>query len=113
MEDGSFPLEQIALRQGLIPFCETGMNRLYSLAYRKENALPITRRQFDNSTDTLSAKVPRFPESKPDDAFELEQLAEAVGGRQSEVWAILDELKRRKQISGKCIKKTGYYCVAK
>jgi hypothetical protein len=57
--------------------------------------------------------VLRFLESKPDDAFELEELAEAVGGRQLEVWAILDELKRRKQVSGKCIKGTGYYCVAK
>jgi hypothetical protein len=75
--------------------------------------LPITRKEFDNSTDTLSAKVLRFLESKPDDAFELEELAEAVGGRQLEVWAILDELKRRKQVSGKCIKGTGYYCVAK
>jgi len=75
--------------------------------------LPITRKQFDNSTDTLSVKVLRFLESKPDDAFELEELAEAVGGRQLEVWAILDELKRRNQVSGKCIKGTGYYCVAK
>ena len=75
--------------------------------------MPITRKQFDNSTDTLSAKVLRFLESKPDDAFELEELAEAVGGRQLEVWAILDELKRRNQVSGKCIKGTGYYCVAK
>jgi len=31
MDDGSFSLEQVALRQGLIPFRETGMNRLYSL----------------------------------------------------------------------------------
>ena len=75
--------------------------------------MPITRKQFDNSTDTLSVKVLRFLESKPDDAFELEELAEAVGGRQLEVWAILDELKRRNQVSGKCIKGTGYYCVAK
>jgi hypothetical protein len=57
--------------------------------------------------------VLRFLESNPDDAFELEELAEAVGGRQLEVWAILDELKRQKQVSGKCIKGTGYYCVAK
>jgi len=32
MDDGSFSLEQIALRQGLIPFCETGMNKLHLLA---------------------------------------------------------------------------------
>jgi len=75
--------------------------------------LPITRKEFDNSTDTLSAKVVRFLESNPDDAFELEELAEAVGSRQLEVWAILDELKRQKQVSGKCIKRTGYYCLAK
>jgi hypothetical protein len=75
--------------------------------------LPITRKEFDNSTDTLSDKVVSFLESNPDDAFELEELAEAVGSRQLEVWAILDELKRRKQVSGKCIKGTGYYCLAK
>jgi hypothetical protein len=75
--------------------------------------LPITRKEFDNSTDTLSAKVVRFLESNPDDAFELEELAEGVGSRQLEVWAILDELKRQKQVSGKCIKGTGYYCLAK
>jgi hypothetical protein len=75
--------------------------------------LPITRKEFDNSMDTLSARVVRFLESNPDDAFELEELAEAVGSRQLEVWAILDELKRRKQVSGKCIKGTGYYCLAK
>ena len=75
--------------------------------------MPTTRKEFDNSTDTLSAKVVRFLESNPDDAFELEELAEAVGSRQLEVWAILDELKRRKQVSGKCIKGTGYYCLAK
>jgi len=75
--------------------------------------LPITRKQFDNSPDTLPAKVLGFLESNPNDAFEVEELAEAVGGRQLEVWAILDELKRRKQVSGKCIKGTGYYCIAK
>jgi hypothetical protein len=30
-----------------------------------------------------------------------------------EVWAILDALKQRKQVSGKCVKGTGYYCIAK
>ena len=75
--------------------------------------MPITRRGFDDSLDTLSAKVPRFLEPNPNDAFEIEELAKAVGGRQLEVWAILDDLKQRKQVSGKCVEGTGYYCIAK
>jgi hypothetical protein len=75
--------------------------------------MPITRKAFDNSIDTLSAKVLKFLESNPNDAFDIEELAEAVGGRQLEVWAILDALKQRKQVSGKCIKGTGYYCIVK
>ena len=75
--------------------------------------MPITRKKFDDSIDTLSAKVLEFLESNPNDAFELEELAQAVGGRQLEVWAVLDALKQRKQVSGKCIKGTGYYCIVK
>ena len=75
--------------------------------------MPITRREFDDSTDTLSAKVLRFLEENPNQAFDIDELAEAVGGRQLEVWAILDALKQRKQVSGKCVKGTGYYCIAK
>jgi hypothetical protein len=73
--------------------------------------MPIPRKQFDKSIDTLSAKVLKFLKSHPDEAFEIEELAEAVGGRPLEVWAILDDLKRRKQVTGKCIKGKGYYCV--
>ena len=75
--------------------------------------MPITRREFDDSVDTLSAKVLKFLEANPNDAFDIEELAEAVGGRQLEVWAILDALKQQKQVSGKCVKGTGYYCIAK
>jgi len=74
--------------------------------------MPITRKEFNDSIDTLSAKVLEFLESNPNDAFELKELAQAVGGRQLEVWAVLDALKQRKQVSGKCIKGTGYYCIA-
>ena len=73
--------------------------------------MPIPRKQFDKSVDTVSAEVLKFLKSHPDEAFEIEELAEAVGGRPLEVWAILDELKRRKQVTGKCIKGKGYYCV--
>lgn len=73
--------------------------------------MPIPRKQFDKSIDRLSAKVLKFLRSHPDEAFEIEELAEAVGGKQLEVWAILDDLKRRKQVTGKCIKGKGYYCV--
>ena len=75
--------------------------------------MPITRKEFNDSIDTLSAKVLEFLESNPNDAFELKELAQAVGGRQLEVWAVLDALKQRQQVSGKCIKGTGYYCIAK
>jgi hypothetical protein len=75
--------------------------------------MPITRKEFDDSIDTLTAKVLEFLESNPNDAFEIEELAEAVGGKQLEVWAILDALKQREQVSGKCIKGTGYYCIAR
>jgi hypothetical protein len=75
--------------------------------------MPITRKEFDDSIDTLSAKVLRFLEANPNQAFDIEELAEAVGGRQLEVWAILDALKQREQVSGKCVKGTGYYCIAK
>jgi hypothetical protein len=75
--------------------------------------MPIMRKEFDDSIDTLSAKVLRFLEANPNQAFDTEELAEAVGGRQLEVWAILDALKQRKQVSGKCVKGTGYYCIAK
>jgi hypothetical protein len=75
--------------------------------------MPITRKEFDDSTDTLSAKVLRFLEENPNQAFDIDELAEAVGGRQLEVWAILDALKQRKQVSRKCVKGTGYYCIAK
>jgi hypothetical protein len=73
--------------------------------------MPIPRKQFDKSVDTVSAEVLKFLKSHPDEAFEIEELAEAVGGRPLEVWAILDQLKRRKQVTGKCIKGKGYYCV--
>jgi hypothetical protein len=75
--------------------------------------MSITRKEFDDSIDTLSAKVLEFLESHPDDAFDIEELAEAAGGIRFEVWAILDALKQRKQVSGKCVKGTGYYCIAK
>lgn len=75
--------------------------------------MPITRREFDNSIDTLSAKVLEFLKSNPNDAFELKELVQAVGGRQLEVWAVLDALKQRKQISSKCVKETVYYCIVK
>jgi hypothetical protein len=75
--------------------------------------MPITRREFDDTIDTLSAKVLEFLKSNPNDAFDIEELAEAVGGRQLEVWAILDALEQRKQVSGKCVKGTGYYCIPK
>ena len=75
--------------------------------------MPITRKQFDKSIDTLSADILRFLKANEDKAFDIEKLADAVGGKQMEVWAILDELKRQKQISGKCIKGNGYYCVGK
>jgi hypothetical protein len=75
--------------------------------------MPITRKEFDDSTDTLSAKLLRFLEAHPNEAFDIEELAEASGGRQLEVWAILDALRQRKQVSGKCVKGTGYYCIAK
>jgi hypothetical protein len=75
--------------------------------------MPITRKEFDDSIDTLSAKVLEFLEANPNDAFELKELTQAVGGRQLEVWAVLDALKQRKQVSGKCIKGTGYYCIVK
>lgn len=74
--------------------------------------MPITRREFDDSTDTLSTKVLEFLESNPNGAFEIGEIAEAVGGRQLEIWAILDALKQRKQVSGKCVRGTGYYCIA-
>jgi len=73
--------------------------------------MPIPRKQFDKSIDTLSVKVLKFLKSHPEEAFEIQELAEAVGGRQLEVWAILDDLKRRKQVTSKCIKGKGYYCV--
>jgi hypothetical protein len=73
--------------------------------------MPIPRKQFDKSVDTVSAEVLKFLKSHPDEAFEIEELAEAVGGRPLEVWAILDELKRRKQVTSRCIKGKGYYCV--
>ncbi len=75
--------------------------------------MPITRKEFNNSIDTLSTKVLEFLESNPHAAFEIKEISEAVGGLQLEVWAILDALKQRKQVSGKCIKGTGYYCIAK
>jgi hypothetical protein len=73
--------------------------------------MPIPRKQFDKIVDTVSAEVLKFLKSNPDEAFEIEELAEAVGGRPLEVWAILDELKRRKQVTSKCIKGKSYYCV--
>jgi hypothetical protein len=73
--------------------------------------MPIPRKQFDKSIDTLSVKVLKFLKSHPDEVFEIEELAAAMGGRQLEVWAVLDDLKRRKQVTGKCIKGKGYYCV--
>lgn len=75
--------------------------------------MPITREQFDKNTDTLSEEVLRFLKSNADEAFDIEEIAKAVGGRQLEIWAILDDLKRRQQVSGKCIKGNGYYCVGK
>ena len=75
--------------------------------------MPIPRKQFDKTTDTLSAEVLRFLKSNADEAFDIEELTEAVGGRQLEVWAILNEFRRKKQVSGKCIKGKGYYCVVK
>ena len=75
--------------------------------------MPITRKEFDDNIDTLSTKVLEFLKSNPNDAFAVEELAEAVGGRQLEVWAILDALKQQKRVSGKCVKGTGYYCIAK
>lgn len=75
--------------------------------------MAITRKEFDDSIDTLATKVLEFLESNPNDAFELKELAQAVGGRQLEVWAVLDALKQRKQVSGKCIEGTGYYCIVK
>jgi hypothetical protein len=73
--------------------------------------MPIPRKRFDKSIDALSGEVLKFLKSHPDKAFEIDELAAAVGGRQLEVWAILDDLKRRKQVTGKCIKGKGYYCV--
>jgi len=75
--------------------------------------VPISRKQFDKTTDTLSAEVLRFLKSNADEAFDIEEIAEAVGGRQLEVWAILDVLKREKEVSGKCVEGNGYYCVMK
>jgi hypothetical protein len=74
--------------------------------------MPITRRQFDKAMDTMSKEVVEFLKSHPGEAFAVDELAEAVGGRQLEIWATLEDLKRRKIARGKCIKGKSHYCIS-
>jgi hypothetical protein len=75
--------------------------------------MPISRSQFDKAIDKLSEKVLKFLESHPDEAFAIEELAEGVGGRQLEVWSVLEELKQQKLAKGKCIEGKSHYCIGK
>lgn len=75
--------------------------------------MPISRSQFDKAIDRLSEKVLEFLNSHPDEAFEIGELAQSVGGRQLEVQAVLDELKQEKVAKRKCIKGKSYYCIGR
>jgi len=79
----------------------------------KEDDMPIPRSQFDKAVDKLSEKVLKFLESHPDEAFAIEELAEEVGGRQIEVWSVLEELKQQNLAKGKCIEGKSHYCIGK
>lgn len=75
--------------------------------------MPISRSRFDKAADKMSEKVLEFLNSHPDEAFAIEELAEAVGGRQLEVQVVLDELKHEKVAKRKCIKGKSYYCIGR
>ena len=75
--------------------------------------MPISRSRFDKAADKMSEKVLGFLNSHPDEAFAIEELAEAVGGRQLEVQVVLDELKHDKVAKRKCIKGKSYYCIGR
>jgi hypothetical protein len=75
--------------------------------------MPISRSRFDKAADKMSEKVMEFLNSHPDEAFAIEELAEAVGGRQLEVQVVLDELKHDKVAKRKCIKGKSYYCIGR
>jgi len=75
--------------------------------------MPIPRSQFDKAVGRMSEKVLKFLKSHPNEAFAIEELAEAVGGRQLEVWSVLDDLKKQKLAKGKCIEGKSHYCIGK
>lgn len=75
--------------------------------------MPTTREEPDNSVDRLSARIIKFLKSHPDEAFAIEELAESVGGKQLEVSAILDELKEKQVVQGKCVRGKSQYCIGK
>jgi hypothetical protein len=75
--------------------------------------MPISRKEFDEGVDRISARVIKFLKSHPDEAFAIEELAEGVGGKQFEVWAILNDLKQQQMVQGKCIRGKSHYCIGK
>ena len=75
--------------------------------------MPISRKEFDNGVDRLSARIIKFLKSHPDEAFAIEELAEAVGGKQLEVWTALNDLKSQEQVQRKCIRGKSHYCIGR
>ncbi len=75
--------------------------------------MPITRKEFDDSVDRLSARIIKFLKAHPDEAFAIEELAESVGGKQFEVWSILNDLKTKQVVQGKCVRGKSHYCIGR
>ena len=75
--------------------------------------MPISRKEFDNGVDRLSARIIKFLKSHPDEAFAIEELAEAVGGKQLEVSTALNDLKSQEQVQRKCIRGKSHYCIGR
>ena len=75
--------------------------------------MPISRKEFDSGVDRLSARIIKFLKSHPDEAFAIEELAEAVGGKQLEVSTALNDLKSQEQVQRKCIRGKSHYCIGR
>jgi len=75
--------------------------------------MPISRKEFDTGVDRLSARIIKFLKSHSDEAFAIEELAEAVGGKQFEIWAALNDLNSQELVQRKCIRGKSHYCIGR
>jgi hypothetical protein len=91
--------------------------------------MPISRKQFDEGLDEEGIQIQRFLAEHPEQAFEPDELAEAMGKSKlplggsfarrfallSTVWqyhALLEDLVKKGSVKRKRIQGRDYYCIS-